>query len=192
MSYATTDELKAYIPGITATTEINGLLQACLNRATDAIDAFCGRKFRADADATHYFDALRDIDGSTLYLDDELAQITSITNGDGHTIAIGGYATEPRNQAPYFAIKLRSSSGASWTYIRDHEDAIAVTGRWAFSVTPPADIVQACLRLSAFYYKLKDSQVFDVTADPQKGTMTIPKGIPQDVKLLLSNRVRVI
>lgn len=190
-SYATLDQLKAYIPGITSSSTNDDLLEDCLARATAAIETFCGRKFKAESDTTRHFDAVRDVCGTTLYVDEDLAQITSIVNGDGQTLSPSVYTTEPRNRGPYFAIKIKLSSSALWMFQTDPEDAISITGRWAFSVTPPADIVQSCLRLAAFYYKLKDSQVFDVTADPQKGMVIIPKGIPQDVKLLLVNYVRV-
>ena len=43
-------------------------------------------------------------------------------------------------------------------------DAISITGRWAWSLTAPPDIAQACARLAAFLYKQRDAQLFDVTA----------------------------
>jgi hypothetical protein len=60
-----------------------------------------------------------------------------------------------------------------------------VAGDWGYSTTAPADIVQATLRLAAFFYRQKDAQVFDTVASPELGVITVPKGIPVDIRLLL-------
>ena len=36
-----------------------------------------------------------------------------------------------------------------------------------------------------FKYRQKDAQVFDVTAVPDAGVITVPQGIPADVKRIL-------
>lgn len=51
------------------------------------------------------------------------------------------------------------------------------------------DTAEMVVRMAAYLYRLKDSQVWDVTAEPAAGVITIPKGIPADVKLwIASNR----
>jgi hypothetical protein len=40
--------------------------------------------------------------------------------------------------------------------------------------------------LAAYYYQQKDAQVFDTVAIPDAGVITIPSGIPADVKLILA------
>ena len=157
--------------------------------AQQAIDDYCHRTFEG-TDSTKYIDALGDhIRGKTLYLDDiadgELASITSIVNGDGVTVASTEYVTTPRNETPYRAIKLLTSSGKLWTWATDYEGAIAITGIWAYSATAPAAIQRACIRLASYYYKQKDAQVFDVTATPELGQITIPQSLPADVRIML-------
>jgi hypothetical protein len=69
---------------------------------------------------------------------------------------------------------------------------IEVVGKFAYSTSAPNDIVHATERLVGYYYRQKDSQVFDVTAIPDAGVLMIPQGIPADVKLLLKPYVRAV
>ena len=39
--------------------------------------------------------------------------------------------------------------------------------------------------MASYFYRQKDAQVFDVTATPELGTITVPAGIPADVRILL-------
>lgn len=185
MAYATLAQVKAEL-GITATTD-DTLFNDLIPEAKAAIDLDTGRTFEAAADSTRYFDADRDVcdDRRTLWLRDDLCAITTVTNGDSVAVSSTERVTEPRNTTPYYAIKLLSSSGKTWTYTDDAENAITIVGRWAYSTTPPAAITRACVRLVAYWYRLKDSQVFDVTADPESGQIIIPKGLPADVKRIL-------
>jgi hypothetical protein len=91
---------------------------------------------------------------------------------------------------PYHSIKILGASTYTWTYTTNAEFGIEVEGRWAYSTTPPADILQAMYRLVGYYYRQKDSQVFDVTAIPDAGVITIPQGIPADVEQILKPYIR--
>lgn len=113
------------------------------------------RKFEANA-SNRVFDVLSvddggPIDGSTLILDEDLASISSITNGDGTVVSSDDYVTVPRNAVadgePIREIKLKTSAGISWTYTTDWEGAITVNGPWAYSATPPDNIKTATLML---------------------------------------------
>jgi hypothetical protein len=185
MSYADLPSLKTYL-GNTESTD-DGLLTELLARAAAAIDTHCRRSFAVDGDATRYYDAAGDhIRGNTLYIDDaDLCSITTVTNGDGVEVGDGEYVTTPRNNAPYYAIKILASSGKYWAYTDDYEGAIAITGGWAYSVDPPEDIVHANIRYAAYMYFQKDSPVFDTTAIPDAGVITAPVGIPADVRKIL-------
>lgn len=184
MAYATTAELKAYL-GISGTSD-DTLLAALITRAQAAIDSYCGRTFQA-ASGTRYYD-WRDVDGDTLYLDADLVSVTTLTNGDGTEIAETEYVLEPRNGTPKYAIRLLSTS--AWSVGVDEE--IAVAGQWGWSESPPADIVQATIRLAAYMYRQKDATTFDATAFTDVGVMTIPQGIPKDVLALLQPYRRLL
>ena len=181
--YTTNTAVKTLL-GITAATD-DALITTLIARAQAWIESLCDQIFEAAADSTRKFDAIRDVDGAVLYLDYPLAAITSITNGDGVVVASTEYVTEPRNRTPYHRIRLLSSKNKYWTYTTDPEDAIVIVGKWAFATAAPYDIVQATERLAAYMYRQKDSQVFDVTADAETGAVTIPKGMPPDVKQIL-------
>ena len=192
VNYASVELLKLY-RGIDADDDDPVIAQVLL-AAKAQVDSYCGRTFVATGTSTRYFDAIDDVseDGRTLYLDEDLAEITTITNGDDEVIASTSYVTRPVNDTPYRQIRIKSSSDVgSWTYDDDPESAISIRGRWAYGTNAPADVVQATLRLANYMYTQKDAGVFDVTAYPDAGLITIPQGIPRDVVELLRPYVRI-
>lgn len=189
--YTTLNELKTYL-GISATTD-DVLLMSIIVRASEAVDSYTGRTFSAASDSTRYFDAIGEhiIDGRDLYLDHDLCEVTTVTNGNGTAISSTYYTTIPKNETPFYAIRIKQNYSSTWTYSTVWEDAISIVGKWAYSVNPPADITQATIRWAGYMYKQKDAQVFDTTAIPEAGVIQIPAGIPQDVRMLLRPYKRV-
>ena len=193
MAYCTVADVKKYL-------DIEGagddaLLNDLIERALKAIDSHTRRTFEdPGADATREFAVGLDTNRLVLLFDDDIYSITTVkTDADGtspRTIASGNYITMPRNKTPYYGIKILSSSNEYWDYTDDPEMGIEITGRWAYSVSAPDDIVQACARWAAYMYRQRDAQVFDVTAIPSAGVIEIPKGIPKDVKILLDPYVK--
>ncbi len=186
MGYATLSEIKDYL-GISSSAD-DGLLGDMLERAQGIIEAATGRVFEAASNTTRSFDALADVVGGVLYLDEDLAAVTTITNGDegATTISSNQYVTEPRNQTPYYAIRLLDSSNLSWQFTDDPEDAISISGKWAYSESAPADIVQATLRLAAFLYRQKESNAdVDRTMQLADGSIVLPSGLPRDVLAII-------
>lgn len=201
--YTSVLAIKQYL-GITVDTD-DTLLTALIKRAQGVIDDYCNRTFEASADTTRYLNCptaqggriltdyqygQRRLNPSTLWLDRDLCQITSIVNGNGATITSGQYTTQPATDKPFYAIRLKPSSGINWTYTNDPVQAIAITGRWAFSVTAPQQIVYATERLAAYLYRKKDAQVFDDTAFAEGGVVRLPKGLPADVVEILNMNIR--
>ena len=113
MAYATIQQVKQYL-GISATTD-DALIKGLADRAQAVIDAYCHRTFEAGTDTTRTLDAVDDVDGDTLWLDEDLCAITSVTNGDSTTVTTSQYVTEPRNDTPYYARRMRSDSYVVWT-----------------------------------------------------------------------------
>ena len=159
--YCSVTDLRTYL-GLTSS-EDDALLNSFILAAQRIIQApppiGSGRVFEASADSTRRFDAMKDVDKRVLFFDKDLCQITSITNGDGTTVSASEYVTQPVNETPYYAVKLKSSSSVEWliTDDGDPESAIVVVGRWAYSIMPPDDIVHACKRLAAYLYRQKDN-----------------------------------
>lgn len=187
--YCTIADLKAYT-GITGTTD-DLLLYDCILRAQKAIEKRTGRVFEVTANTTRYLDAQADVCGRTLLLRADYAAIASITNGDGVAVSASDYVTKPANSTPYYAVVLKASKGVWWTYNDDPENAITVVGKVGFSLTPPEDIVQACVRWATHLYRAKDSQVME-TVMTEQGIIAVQQGIPRDVYEMIRGYVRVI
>jgi len=188
MAYCETSDVKLLldISGTGDDTLIGGLI----TQAQEIIESYCHRQFEASTETTRYFDAVRDVDGLVLNLDEDLAQISTVTNGDSTVVTSAQYATEPRNRTPYHALRLLANSGVDWEYTTDPENAIAIKGYWAWSVSAPLDIKRACIRLAAQMYNQKDSgSDMDRPVMSPDGAMLFPAALPRDVIDIL-NRYR--
>lgn len=194
MAYATLTQVRAYLKfGASETTDNDLIEYDLIPRAQKIIERVNHRVYEAAAASVRRFDAVRDVRSDTLFLDEDLCEITSVTNGDGVTVSASEYVTEPRNVTPYSAIKLKASSGKAWTYVDDPENAIQVNGKWAYSTSAPADIVQACIRLTVWLYRQKDSSAdIDRPLLTNDGVTIMPMSLPKDVQQLLAPYKRLV
>lgn len=193
MAYTTVSALKTYL-GVVGNTD-DALLTALIARAQAIVDAYCGRTFEAAQDSTRKLDAKLSVspDKRTLYVERDLCAITSITNGDGVSVGAAEYVTEPRWETPFYGVTLKRESDIRWTWDDTPEDAITVVGRWAYSATAPADIVQATERLAAYLYRQKDNMSDLDRAVAVSGNMTVlPQSLPRDVQLILAPYRRAV
>lgn len=160
----------------------DGLFDTLLKAAQARVDQICQRTFEASADSIRFFDAYEVVAGHTLFFKEDLAAITRLEN-NGAVVPSTGYTLLPRNgPKPYYGLKLtkgRFEPGST------PEDAIKITGKWAYSETAPFDIVQACKRLAGFYFREKDSQVFEVIGPSDQANITLPQTEPAAVKAIL-------
>lgn len=167
------------------------------------IEQFCQDTFEVSVDSIRRLHAIENVgygDGSytmprdanwqehseilrTLWLDKHLCQITTITNGDGVVVTAGQYTTIPRNETPWYGIRLKASSGVAWTYEDDPEDAIAINGRWGYSITPPAVIKMAALRWAKHLYRQRDTDKAGEENPKMSndGVWIFPTTIPKDI-----------
>lgn len=201
MAYVTIDDFKLYAKHPDLDTD-DTLVPALIARAQGIIDNYCGRTFETSSDVgtatsdgwvSRSFDYSSDIDGYTLYFDRDICLIGDVTNGDSDSTVISSdnYVTEPRNDAPYYAITLKSSSTDLWTYTNDVEDAITVSGVWAYSQTAPDDIKHATLRLTNWMYKQRLAELdADRPVTTQYGFAVMPASWPKDFKDTLEPYVR--
>lgn len=193
MAYLTYTDLKVYLDIAVANTDDDALLTTLIARAQMMIDNECRQTFEAAADTTRTFLALPlddggHVEGRDLILDAPLCQVTSVTNGDGAVVSAADYLTLPRNLTPWYAIRLKESSGLRWTYDDDAEsDSIAVVGRWAYSVTAPVAIVQATTRLAAYLYRQRDNALDLDRTVITAGQTILPSRIPRDIMDILAN-----
>lgn len=199
MSYTTVEQVRRRLQsgGVPLPATDDDLLDELITEAQSIIDALTGYTFEAVTE-TRRFDALADlvdldrpgrkpyaaVERSLWLGDNVLAEApTSITNGDGTTIASSEYVLEPRNgPAPYHAITLKSGSTVAWTYDDSPENAIAVAGKYGYSVEAPAAIQRAASRLVVWMYRQRESSSDSdrpiVTGD---GAVVLPMAFPRDV-----------
>lgn len=190
MTYCTYADVKAYLK--LQTDGDQTIVEDCIDRAQTQIETHTKRVFEVSADSARYFDAYRDVFGADLIFDHDICAITSVTNGDGTSVSSTKYITLPPNRTPYFGLRLKTSTTFTWTYSTDPENAIAVVGKWGFSQTPPNDIAQACIRLSAFLYRQRDNSIdFAAPQITQTGTMLMPTKLPADVAEILKPYIRL-
>jgi hypothetical protein len=197
MAYIATSDVHSF-GGIPATDSVDDAeLALVIARAQQFIENYTGRVFSVDssAETTRYYTATEDVAGLTLYLDDDLNTVVSITAGSD-SIASSDYVTEPRNDKPYFGITLKSESPRVWTNATsdgDYENAIAINGQWAYSSDAPADIQHAMLRLVKWFYN--QARVSDNTASRpivlESGAVVMPEGFPEDVMGILKHYRRM-
>lgn len=175
-AYVTVGELATYL-GLDSSRD-DLLLAQLIDSACAKIDSETGTTFAADTDATRYFD-YDAVQGSLLFVDGNLCAITSVTNGDGATVAGSQYTTQPRNKAPWYALELKRTASVNWDGISGE---IAIVGKWGYSQTPPEEIIHATLRLAAWYYRQRDNMGEMDRTIATGGGFVLPARIPNDVK----------
>jgi uncharacterized phiE125 gp8 family phage protein len=169
----------------------DGLFETLISNAEAHIERQTHREFTA-ATATRKFDAIKDVTGAKLWLDEDLISITTLTNGDSNTIASSKYVLLPTNLSPKYAIKLLADSSVYWTYINNPEEAISVAGSWGYSTTVPADIKYAVQLLTAFYYRSRQAGPDADRTIFADGTVIAPAQAPQLVAELIAPYRKVL
>jgi maltoporin len=192
VAYITATDLKNYmkISGSSDDTQ----LALFADRAQHVVDSYTHRVFEwSGAGTVKKFTPVSYLDGGDLYdmytLSlglNECFELTSITNGDGVAISTSDVVLLPQNITPKYAIRIKSSANKTWTYTTTIEESVSITAKWSYSATPPADIVQAALRIGAYLYRQRDGTPDSdrpiVSAD---GVVLSAPRIPSDVLELL-------
>lgn len=188
MAYLSVSALKTHL-GISETTD-DVLLEDIIDGCKSIIDGQLGMTFEAATNTSRTFDAIRDVDGYDLLLDYPLCSINSITNGDGTTVTTAQYTTEPRNSTPYFRIRLLSSTGILWTYVTNPENAITVSGKWAYSTTVPTDVAFLTRLLAQHFYRQRDNAGELISTVITGGTTVLPANLSDQVMKLAKRYMR--
>ena len=188
MAYISLDELKQYLKIDATDTDNDDLLNASISSAQDRVEEICHRKFEASTDTVRYFDFQRDVRERTVYFDTDLISITGLEIDD-ETIPETDYRLEPRNIQPAWGMHLKKHSGSYGSYDFP-EDRIKITGKWAFSETPPESVKFATKRLAAFYFRESDSQLFQTIGPQDQGQIQLPANEPSDVRAILKPFIR--
>ncbi len=189
-AYATLAELKAYA-GISLTdTAQEALLNSLLERASEVCRTFTGQEFAAAETtvAIDFSDPRVEMDGATLTLYSMSAlSVTSIGLEDGTVIPGASVALLPRSAARKYKIRLLDPYGWTGTFVE-------ITGKFGYSLTPPADIVHSVIRLAHFMFKQKDNASGDTDRPivSPEGLLLMPGGLPTDVQAIWQKYRRVL
>lgn len=156
----------------------DAVIERLIEAASRAIDIKTSRTFYERTE-TRSFDVPS---GRELRLDDDLLAITTLSNGDGTTIADTEYNLRPANVTPKFAIKLTDITTVRWlsSSAGSYEQVIDVAGTWGYSVTAPEDIKLATKIIVKNAYDKREGQgVEGVAKVTAVGVILAPVGIPR-------------
>jgi len=182
--YTTLAAVKRRI-GNEAGTDDDALIEDLITEQSRWIDTYCGRKFYR-FEETRSYHAVEDVLGDVLELDEDLIGVITLTNGDSEVIPASAYVLLEANFTPKWAVQLLSSSGYSWDYGDDPEEAISLNGTWGYynGTMPEKPLQHATERLVAWKYYQR-SAPFETMGLPDMGKVIIPTAIPVDIKTSL-------
>ena len=203
--YVTVAEIKADIPDsplfdVTDDT-YDTVLGNMVTAASRLIDRYVGgwdNYFYPTTDSqTRYFDG----SGEEIQYIDPMVSLTSVAVSDSGR-AVSDYTTwtndsdffvSPYNHAslgmPIMSLVIDNDSGSKGTWGKTRK-GVKVTGVFGWSLTPPADVEQAC-KIQAVRFFMRSKQGYqDAAANPSMGEMYYMKELDPDVKMLLQ-RYRV-
>lgn len=181
MAYCTNTQIKTAL-NITVADYDSQLttLAATVSSRIDQLYNLPDAGFAVSADATRKYGPDDTCDG-VLLLDAPLLTVTSITNGDGAVLASGQYRLLPLNaQRSWSIVPL---SGYLWQWVPD--GLISVVGKWGWSTTAPATVVEACTMYAGWLFKRYQGALQDATANQDLGQLVYGEAIPKQVLALL-------
>lgn len=118
--------------GIDLSEDDDEFLKRAITQASGLIASHTRRVFVPYAQTRLYDAAGAHVGPYHLDTDEDLLAITTLTNGDGTTIASSAYVLRPNNSSPKYRIQLKHSAGINFTWSTDWEAAISVSGIWGY------------------------------------------------------------
>lgn len=182
MAYLTVADYRTYMAALTAGAPTYSdpgdttFHQQLLDSATTFIERETRRKFSA-VSATRKFgpECVSFTDPQLLMVDEDLLTVTTLTNGNGTTIASNAYELWPRNGSPYFGIRVKSSS--AWAF-SDDDATVSVAGTWGFMASPDTDVKRVTARL-AYLEQQRRTNTGEVMV--MQGAMEYTARVPDDI-----------
>ena len=170
--YCTLANVREFGKFAASDTAHNTLIENLIDRVSALFDLDCGRVIVPNADSTHYFtlDDIADCDmeggikTGDLVLDDTLLSVTTLTNGNGDSIASSEYFLMPRSYERKSFIRIKEASTVAWDF--DTDGFIAVAGRWGYTASVPEDIRQAAIE-TVLYNFHRAGEAMKVVDRPQ-------------------------
>lgn len=189
-AYTTVDDVKTAMSLSTSTDD--DFIQQIIGQAQKQIDEYLGFNFQTEgtaaAPATRVFDG----NGGYQLLIDPMLSLSSVK------IRTYSYSTDPdtldvtRTSSDGGDISgsiFLGPAGLDFGFILERVNNtfplakrnIVVSGVWGKFATVPADIKRACTRLAIHYYKQRDANYQNKTANEQMGMMVFTQSMPKDI-----------
>lgn len=168
----------------------NTQLVALIESVSRMMDAQLGTIFAPETDTTHYFtvDDLIANKSRDLFLGrHRLLTLTSIANADGTSIAVGDVMLLPQGYERKHTVRIKSTSNSSW--VSDEDGEIAITGKWGYSLTVPADVKQMCVEwvIHVFNGRGDNGTSGNATIISPDGVVISPNSAPPRVRDFLKH-----
>jgi hypothetical protein len=133
-SYATLEEFKDQIRVTNPEPDDDTVIERLLVETSRYIDRVTGRRFYASVETRSFDTPQNTINDRALWLDDDLLEVITITNGDATTLASTEYNLYPINGYPKYEIRIIGSSAYYWQDDSNGntEGVIDVLGIWGY------------------------------------------------------------
>jgi len=210
--YTTIDAVKLELQRMADSSDYdneNDLLESDVARATRMIDDHTRRTFAVTEATTRYIDCVEPyVVGPFLTFPKDIWKITAVVNGDGTAVDMDEISPQPRNFTradgtiyissaqsdafPFWQIVFKHSSGKYWTFNNSPEEAIAVTGMWGFSSTPPEAIEWATTALAVHLYRMRHAVDESGFVASREGELLVPPSIPSYIQERIQYYVKVL
>ena len=187
--YTTLVKVKALMSITSTNATDDGVIEELVTQASRVIDNLTRRQFFASSDTREYDLPV----GRTLQMDGDLLTVTTVTNGDGNTIANTEYVLVPQNYPPYYAIKIKQTSAYQWLPSSSGvtEGVISIAGTWGYAATTPADIEKACQDIVIHAYHRREGNNTGGTATiTAAGVVITPDSVPGSAMAILRRYMR--
>ena len=181
MAYTTLAALKSF--GGFTEDDHDVILSAMIGTAQTIIEDRTKRVFEVADETDQDFSRVRGIEsnrfsGNTLYFYTELADEASAITDSPTVIYL------PENGPPYYG--CYKTDGA-WAY-----PTVTVTGYWGVSKTASPTVEITCLKIALWLYESTNSTSGGAVVVTPEGQVLLPKGLPNDIEILLAPLKKVV
>jgi hypothetical protein len=195
--YCSSSDIVARIPesGLASSTAYDDSIAALITAASRAIDKDLGRWpdffYPSTADGTYYYHG----DDTGFVWIDEFVSITSVSisesagvaSTDYVALAAADYYVYPENNTPIRGLTMDALNG-SYAYWPAYRKSIKVVGVRGWSASPPADIVEACVRQTVLWWMQAKQGYQSQGGNPATGAIVYNyTKLDQEIARLLNN-----
>lgn len=193
--YCHLSDVKLQLPDVTWGDDYDAILSTLVERASRAIDAHLKREpsaFAVSADSTRYFTGSGDAE---LWIGEMAAAPTSVAVAEAGVLttytawAATDYICWPYNALlegkPYLRLDIDSINGSKSEWC-EYPKAIKIVGKFGFSTSAPAEIVEATIIQTVRWFKRGQQAFLDTGAIVELGQLKYTKKLDPDVETLLS------